>query len=268
MAEPKTDSTRAFSEAWKRACSDPRPSVVYVPYGKFHLRDIAFEGPCKSNAIVVRIDGTLVAPSDYSVIGNAGNWIRFHKVDGVRISGGILDGQGTRLWSCKLAGKDCPVGTTNSKNVVIDRLSSVNSQKFQIAITDSQNVKLQRVTVTAPGSSPNTDGIHVERSSLVWILNSTISTGDDCISMGPGARNVWIERVASGVRVSGIRYKSIRGTSSTQVAVRFDCSKSNPCTGITMHDVALTYLGKEAAVTCVNARGTSSGFVTPLVRWS
>ncbi|CAI0380751.1 unnamed protein product [Linum tenue] len=324
MAEPKTDSTRAFSEAWKRACSDPRPSVVYVPYGKFHLRDIAFEGPCKSNAIVVRIDGTLVAPSDYSVIGNAGNWIRFHKVDGVRISGGILDGQGTRLWSCKLAGKDCP------------------------------NVKLQRVTVTAPGSSPNTDGIHVERSSLVWILNSTISTGDDCISMGPGARNVWIERVAcgpghgisigslgwkfqepgvenitvkrvhlsdttnglriktwarpslgfvsnvlfhhvvmdgvknpilidqhycpghgqncpskaSGVRVSGIRYKSIRGTSSTQVAVRFDCSKSNPCTGITMHDVALTYLGKEAAVTCVNARGTSSGFVTPLVRWS
>ncbi|CAL1354604.1 unnamed protein product [Linum trigynum] len=358
-ADPKTDSTRGFSEAWKRACSDPRPSVVYVPYGKFHLRNIAFEGPCKSNSIVVRIDGTLVAPSDYSVIGNAGNWIRFHKVDGVRISGGILDGQGTRLWSCKLAGKDCPVGTTNlhianSNNVVIEGLSSVNSQKFHIAITDSQNVKLQRMTVTAPGSSPNTDGIHVERSSLVSILNSTISTGDDCISMGPGARNVWIERVAcgpghgisigslgwkfqepgvenitvkrvhlsdttnglriktwarpslgfvsnvlfhhvvmdgvknpilidqhycpghgqncpskaSGVRVSGIRYKSIRGTSRTQVAVRFDCSKSNPCTGITMHDVALTYLGKEAAVTCVNARGTSSGFVTPLVRWS
>ncbi|CAL1393779.1 unnamed protein product [Linum trigynum] len=363
-ADPKTDSTRALSDAWRKACSDPRPSVVYVPHGRFHVRDLRFEGPCKSNDILVRIDGTLVAPSDYSVIGNAKNWILFHGVDGVRISGGILDGEGTGLWSCKLDGRrDCPTGAmnlhiANSKNVAIDGLTSVNSQKFHIAVTGCQNVNLRDITVAALGTSPNTDGIHIEKSTFVSVLNSTISTGDDCISMGPGSRNVWIERVAcgpghgisigslgwklqepgvqnvtvkrvhfvettnglriktwarpslgfvtnvlfqhvlfdsvknpilidqnycpggrhcprqaSGVKVKDIRYKSIRGTSRSKVAVRFDCSKANPCVGITMHDVKLTYVGgarddKEATATCANARGTSSGFVTPVVRYS
>ncbi|CAI0548199.1 unnamed protein product [Linum tenue] len=198
-ADPKTDSTSALSDAWRKACSDPRPSVVYVPHGRFHVRNLGFEGPCRSKDILVRIDGTLVAPSDYSVIGNAKNWILFHDVDGVRISGGILDGQGTGLWSCKLDGrKDCPTGAMNSKNVEIDGLTSINSQKFHIAVTGCQNVNLRDITVAALGTSPNTDGIHIEKSTLVSVLNSTISTGDDCISMGPGARNVWIERVACG----------------------------------------------------------------------
>ncbi|CAI0460494.1 unnamed protein product [Linum tenue] len=48
------------------------------------------------------------------------------------------------------------------------------------------------------GTSPNIDGIHIEKSTFVSVLNSTISTGDDDISMSPGARNVWIERVACG----------------------------------------------------------------------
>ncbi|CAL1392911.1 unnamed protein product [Linum trigynum] len=362
-ADPKTDSTKALSEAWRKACSDPRSSVVYVPHGRFHVRNLGFEGPCRSKDILVRIDGTLVAPSDYSVIGNAKNWILFHDVDGVRISGGILDGQGTGLWSCKLDGrKDCPTGAmnlhiANSKNVAIDDLTSVNSQKFHIAVTGCQNVNLRDITVAAQGTSPNTDGIHIEKSTFVSVLNSTISTGDDCISMGPGARNVWIERVAcgpghgisigslgwkfqepgvqnvtvkrvhftettnglriktwarrslgfvrnvlfhhvvfdgvknpilidqnycpgrrncprqaSGIKVNGIRYKSIGGTSRSKVAVRFECSKANPCAGITMHDVKITYVGggrgEEATATCANARGTSSGFVTPVVRYS
>ncbi|CAI0458845.1 unnamed protein product [Linum tenue] len=362
-ADPKTDSTSALSDAWRKACSDPRPSVVYVPHGRFHVRNLGFEGPCRSKDILVRIDGTLVAPSDYSVIGNAKNWILFHDVDGVRISGGILDGQGTELWSCKLDGrKDCPTGAmnlhiANSKNVEIDGLTSINSQKFHIGVTSCQNVNLRDITVAALGTSPNTDGIHIEKSTFVSVLNSTISTGDDCISMGPGARNVWIERVAcgpghgisigslgwkfqepgvqnvtvkrvhftettnglriktwarrslgfvrnvlfhhvvfdgvknpilidqnycpggrncprqaSGIKVNGIRYKSIRGTSRSKVAVRFECSKSNPCAGITMHDVKLTYVGggrgEEATATCANARGTSSGFVMPVVRYS
>ncbi|CAI0548204.1 unnamed protein product, partial [Linum tenue] len=86
----------------------------------------------------------------------------------------------------------------------------------------------------------------------------------------PGRRNC--PRQASGIKVSDIRYKSIGGTSQSKVAVRFECSKANPCAGITMHDVKLTYVGggrgEEAMATCANARGTSSGFVTPVVRYS
>ena len=65
---------------------------------------------------------------------------------------------------------------------------------------------MQGVRVTATGNSPNIDGIHVQLSSSVTILDSKIGTGDDCISIGPGTNNLWIENVACGPG-HGIRYK-------------------------------------------------------------
>ncbi|XP_021806593.1 polygalacturonase [Prunus avium] len=203
-ADGKTDSTKAFLSAWAKACASMNPSVIYVPAGTFFLRDVVFSGPCKNNAITFRIAGTLVAPSDYRVIGNAANWIFFHHVNGVTISGGILDGQGTALWACKAShGKSCPSGATTlgfsySNNIVVSGLVSLNSQMFHIVINDCQNVQMQGVRVSASGNSPNTDGIHVQMSSGVTILNSKIATGDDCVSIGPGTSNLWIESVACG----------------------------------------------------------------------
>lgn len=108
----RTDSTKAFLSAWANACGSPRAATIYVPPGRFFLRNVAFQGPCKNNRITIRIDGTLVAPSDYRVIGNAGNWLFFQHVDGVTLNSGILDGQGTALWACKNSGKNCPSGAT------------------------------------------------------------------------------------------------------------------------------------------------------------
>lgn len=69
---------------------------------------------------------------------------------------------------------------------------------FHIVIDRCNNVKVQGVKVTAAGNSPNTDGIHVQLSSSVTILNSNIETGDDCISIGSGTTNLWIESIACG----------------------------------------------------------------------
>ena len=112
----KTDGTKAFLAAWAKACASINPAVIYVPAGSFLLSKVVFTGQCKSNAITFEIAGTLVAPSDYRVIGNADNWILFQHVNGVTISGGILDGQGTGLWACKSAGKTCPTGATVSSS--------------------------------------------------------------------------------------------------------------------------------------------------------
>ncbi|KAJ9187200.1 hypothetical protein P3X46_002685 [Hevea brasiliensis] len=198
-----TDSTKAFLAAWDQVCRSTAPASLYVPSGKFSLGKVTFQGPCKNSAIVVTIDGTLVAPSDYSSIGDEKNWLMFEHVDGVTVSGGILDGQGTGLWSCKASDKSCPEGATsiefsNSNNVEINGLASQDSQKFHIVINGCQNVKVQNVRVSAPGDSPNTDGIHVESSTGVTILNSKIGTGDDCVSIGPGTTNLWAENVACG----------------------------------------------------------------------
>ncbi|KAJ7961819.1 Polygalacturonase-like [Quillaja saponaria] len=161
------------------------------------------DGPCKNNAISVQIDGTLVAPSDYRVIGKTANWLLFQRVNGVSIRGGILDGRGTGLWSCKMSGKNCPSGATtlqfsNSNNIGIRGLTSLNSQMFHIVVNGCRDVKMQGIKVIAAGNSPNTDGIHVQLSTGVTILKSKIRTGDDCVSIGPGTTNLWIENVACG----------------------------------------------------------------------
>ncbi|XP_019195939.1 PREDICTED: polygalacturonase-like [Ipomoea nil] len=350
----KSDSTKAFLAAWAAACASTAPATIYVPAGTFLVGSVSFGGQtCKNNAISFQIDGTLLAPSDYNVIGKGDNWIKFERVTGVSIVGGTLDAQGTALWSCKNSGKSCPDGAAtlafyNSNNIVIDGLRSKNSQKFHIRIDSCHKAKLQEVMISAPGNSPNTDGIHVQSSSDVTILNSHIGTGDDCISMGPGNSNLWIENIAcgpghgisigslgwekqeagvqnvtvktvtftstenglriktwarpsngfvrnivfqhavmsdvqnpiiidqnycpndqncphqgSGVKISNIRYQDIHGTSATEVAMTFDCSKTQPCNGITLDDVNLTYKDHPAEASCSNADGTSSGLVTP-----
>ncbi|XP_013635725.1 PREDICTED: probable polygalacturonase At2g43860, partial [Brassica oleracea var. oleracea] len=120
------------------------------------------------------------------------------------IYGGVLDAQGSSLWKCKNSGgKKCPTGAktllfTDSNNISIYGLTSINSQKFHIVIDQSNNVKIDGVKVSADGDSPNTDGIHIENSHSVNITNSRIGTGDDCISIGPGSTYVSIQGIQCG----------------------------------------------------------------------
>ncbi|KAG8369913.1 hypothetical protein BUALT_Bualt14G0062800 [Buddleja alternifolia] len=353
-SDGKSDCTNAFLSAWGAACAAPKPATIYVPRGKYLLRNAYFNGKlCKNTAITMRIDGTLVAPSDYNVIAKSGSWLRFERVTGVSIYGGTLDAQGTKLWACKNSGKSCPKGARslafyNSKNIIVNGLTSLNSQTFHVLFDRCQNAKIVNMKITAPGNSPNTDGIHLERSSGVSIMNSHIGTGDDCVSIGPGNSNLWIENIscgpghgisigslgwdlqeagvqnvtvktvtftgtdnglriktwarpsngfvrgvlfqdaamvnvrnpiiidqnycphhkncpdqASGVRISNVKYQDIHGTSSTQVAVKFDCSKTHPCSGIRLDKINLTYRGKAATAFCANAGGTATRVVEP-----
>lgn len=85
-----------------------------------------------------------------------------------------------------------------AKDIVINGLTSVNSQTYHIGFNGCENVKVQNVLVVAPDESPNTDGIHIQKSTGVAITDSIMKTGDDCISVGPGTRNLWVQRVACG----------------------------------------------------------------------
>ncbi|XP_010277789.1 PREDICTED: polygalacturonase-like [Nelumbo nucifera] len=349
----KTDATQAFLKAWSLACSSARADTIYVPPGRYLMKPAEFRGPCK-NRVNVKIDGTLVAPSDYRVIANSNSWLLFIQVNGLSVTGGTIDAQGAGLWACKTAGKSCPSGARSitfnyANNVVISGLTSYNSQISHIVINNCNNVMVQGVKIVAPDQSPNTDGIHVQFSTGVTITSSSIKTGDDCVSIGPGTKNLWIQRVAcgpghgisigslgkdlneqgvqnvtvkdstftgtdngvrikswakpsngfvrgvlyqnlimnnaknpiiidqiycpdnncpnkvqnSGVKISQVTYQNIRGTSATQVAVNFVCSSSNPCTGIRLQDVKLTYRNGAALSSCANASGTAGGVTVP-----
>lgn len=71
---------------------------------------------------------------------------------------------------------------------------------------------------------------------------------------------------SSAVRVSQVLYKNIKGTSSTQAAMTFRCSSSNPCFGIKLQDIKLTYvnaLRRPTVAYCEHAGGSTTGSVSP-----
>uniref|UniRef100_A0A803P7W5 Polygalacturonase n=1 Tax=Cannabis sativa TaxID=3483 RepID=A0A803P7W5_CANSA len=49
-----------------------------------------------------------------------------------------------------------------------------------------------------PPTSPNTDGIHIGSSTGIKIFSSSIATGDDCVSIGPGTDNLLVSGLACG----------------------------------------------------------------------
>ncbi|KAF5202804.1 Polygalacturonase [Thalictrum thalictroides] len=198
----KTDASPAFLKAWKIACSSLTPTTIYVPRKRYFLSQTIFQGPCMNSGITFRIEAILTAP-DYKNMGSIETWVMFDKVEGVTVVGGFLDGRGSSLWACKATDKPCPAGAStlaiySSKNITIQNVTSINAKLYHVVIHSSENVIVQGVRIHAPEDSPNTDGIHVQNSMNVSILNTGIKTGDDCVSIGPGTKNLWIQRVACG----------------------------------------------------------------------
>jgi polygalacturonase len=144
---------------------------------------------------------TVVAPVPYAGVQL---WIVFQDVDGVSVAGGTLDGRGRALWACRRARRpDCPPATRSltiyrSRNVAVRGLTSRDSAGIHITVQASAGVAIVDTVVSAPGRSPNTDGIHIKQSTGVTVRNAVIGTGDDCVSMVEGSSDVLIEAVTCG----------------------------------------------------------------------
>lgn len=59
----------------------------------------------------------------------------------------------------------------------IKGLAFKNSAQFHVRFDNCDDVVVDSVTINAPASSPNTDGIHIENTHNVQIRNSVISNG-------------------------------------------------------------------------------------------
>ncbi|GAB4852329.1 hypothetical protein Ancab_016522 [Ancistrocladus abbreviatus] len=204
----KTESTKAFLSAWRDACNHPGKSTLLIPPGIFYVGPLLFDGPCHHNQspkMVIR--GTLRAPSDVSVFLKP-NWIVFHRLHGLIINGegnALLDGQGKEAWqdpSCQKKSKCDTLPRSlrfeHVSNGTISNIALLNSKGVHVSLLRSTNIILDGLNVTAPWNSPNTDGIHVGDSTNIKIVSSTIGTGDDCVSIGPGSFNVSVFNTTCG----------------------------------------------------------------------
>lgn len=83
-------------------------------------------------------------------------------------------------------------------NGVIQNIKSVDPKGFHIFVTNSANIRLRLLKLSAPATSPNTDGLHISHSTNVKISKSSVETGDDCVSMIQAVSNVTINRLKCG----------------------------------------------------------------------
>ncbi|KAI4383575.1 hypothetical protein MLD38_009395 [Melastoma candidum] len=212
MGNGQDDDSVAFEYAWDAACQSHSLSGVYVPGGrKYMLLPVTLSGPCNSN-VTVHIDGELVAPEapfEWEC-SHCYTWIAFDGVDGLVIQGsGSLDGRGAawwREWFCfetRDILQDCLRKPTaldigKSSNVLLRDLRFKNSPQMHIAIKHSTYVFVTNVTVHTPGYIPNTDGIHIQNSEHVYVSDCDIRTGDDCISIGDGTSDIYVEGIHCG----------------------------------------------------------------------
>ncbi|KAI8545837.1 hypothetical protein RHMOL_Rhmol07G0069000 [Rhododendron molle] len=195
-----TDDSKAFKAAWEEACASTN-AVLVVPLNRiYHLKPLTFSGPC-SSGFTVQIDGTIKAsnkPSDYSA--DPRHWLQFVNLENFNVRGaGTINGNGKIWWrkSCKI-NKSLAITFLNCKNLGVSGIRSRNAQQMHITFQKCVNVKAWNLRVIAPGNSPNTDGIHVTGTQNISILSSVIRTGDDCISIVSGSRNVIARDIICG----------------------------------------------------------------------
>lgn len=350
-----TDDTQAFIKAWAETCKSTSTAKLLVPSGKYLTGELSFNGPCCS-PMTIEIQGTLLAKPDAKAFAKTGTWIYVISVNDVTINGGgTLNGQGEAVWKTRALGeKGTPLPDSlviaNSNNSAVENVNIINSKGFHMKVFDCENFIADNLKITAPGDSPNTDGIHIGRLQNITISNSIIGVGDDCVSIGDGSVDVKVHNVTCGpghgisigslgryqdekdvtgisvtnctlfnttngariktfrespaikatditfediimkdvlnpiiidqnyasatkkggsnVKISGVHFRNIRGTTISNIAVSLNCSQTVPCEGIELANIDFQFTGNTAinptlTSACEYAKTTFTGKMNP-----
>ncbi|XP_023547908.1 polygalacturonase At1g48100-like isoform X2 [Cucurbita pepo subsp. pepo] len=209
------DDTAAFRAAWKAACAVESATLLVPSDRCFKITSTIFTGPCELG-LVFKVDGTLMppdGPESWLKTDSPRQWLVFYRLDQMTLTGsGTIEGNGQKWWELPCKPHRGPNGSTlpgpcdspalirffMSTNLAVNGLRIQNSPQFHIKFDGCEDVLIQKLSISSPKLSPNTDGIHIQDTKGVGIYNSIISNGDDCISIGPGCTNVDIEGVTCG----------------------------------------------------------------------
>lgn len=215
VGDGSNDDTEAFRRAWKEACAVESAVILAPEDHSFIITSTIFSGPCKPG-LVFQVDGILMTPEgpdSWPKADSRKQWLVFYRLDQMTFTGkGTIEGNGQKWWELPCKPHRGPNGATlsgpcdspalirffMSTNLVVSGLRILNSPQFHMKFDGCEGVLIDKLSISSPKLSPNTDGIHIENTKAVGIYNSMISNGDDCISIGPGCANVAIEGVTCG----------------------------------------------------------------------
>ncbi|GFP81437.1 probable polygalacturonase at1g80170, partial [Phtheirospermum japonicum] len=211
---------------WKQACLTSN-SVLLVPENRSYLVNATrFKGPC-AGKLRVQIDGTILAPDDPKNWDpkNPRVWLGFYNLSKASFQGtGVIDGSGGKWWaaSCKrnktnpCVGAPTALTIDSSSAIRVKGLTIQNGQQMNFIIARSDSVRVTGIKVSAPGDSPNTDGIHITASTNVVLQNCKIGTGDDCVSIVSGSSGIKMKNIYCGPG-HGISIGSLGQNNSTGI---------------------------------------------------
>ncbi|KAK9279267.1 hypothetical protein L1049_012946 [Liquidambar formosana] len=104
---------------------------------------------------------------------------------------GTIDGQGALWWQQFHKGKlkytrPYMIEILHSDGIQISNLTLVNSPAWNVHPVYSSNILVQGITIIAPVTSPNTDGINPDSCTNTRIEDCYIVSGDDCVAVKSG----------------------------------------------------------------------------------
>lgn len=166
--------------------------VVVVPPGNFLCGPIVLY-----SHITLYIEGgaTLLLRNDISNYpvsdGSYLNFISANNATDIKITGdGTIDGQGA-VWWPEYKNNTLPynrpqlVYFNNCSDITINDIHTLNPPNTHITFRNCDSVLFDNVTITAPATSPNTDGINICGNHIL-ITHCNIQTGDDNIAFSEG----------------------------------------------------------------------------------
>lgn len=227
----KANDTKAFVQAFA-ACAyndsqgDEVNTVLVPQWGEFLTWPLVVKDE-QCSYVAFTVLGKMVPPSDPSSWAHTYNksFLLFQGCKSLLITGGgqgMVDGKGEEWWKAfEDHGIERPhliiVSDTDGLNVT--DITFIDSPNFHLVPEDSQHILIANIKITAPGDSPNTDGIDPSNSQHITIRNCNISTGDDNVALKPGTNDVLIENCWFG-RGHGCSMGSINSTGVWDVVVR------------------------------------------------
>ncbi|XBI73970.1 hypothetical protein VPH35_067611 [Triticum aestivum] len=230
-----TSDVEAFEETWKVACSSHSSEVIMYVHprrkGKtFLLNQTRFNGPCKS-PITVQLEGDVVAPNSFYL--KPSDVLTFYGVDNLTVNGsGQIDGRGAQWWDCY---NQKSLSFAHCNNLRVTNIRLKDGAEKNMIMYECTQVQVHNVSITAPGDSPNTDGINMGSSNHVNISSCSMHTGDDCVSILSGTTNVNVTNTTCGPG-HGISVGSLGGVADGPTLVEkitvSNCSFFNTTTGV------------------------------------
>ncbi|KAK6920088.1 Glycoside hydrolase, family 28 [Dillenia turbinata] len=209
VGDGKTSNTKAFQEAVNQLShyADDGGAQLYVPAGKWLTGSFNLTSHF---TLYLHNEAVLLASQDLAewpvipalpsygrgrdaAAGRYASLIWGTNLTDVVITGdnGTIDGQGSSWWASFHHGKlkytrPYLIELMYSENIQISNLTLLNSPSWNVHPVYSSNILVKGITIIAPVTSPNTDGINPDSCTNTRIEDCYIVSGDDCVAVKSG----------------------------------------------------------------------------------